>query len=102
MAGDHHLEHLGGTLIDAKSADVSVQSLSCRTLDETVGAVDLHAAIDRALRRLGREELGNGRFVSYPRCALVLLRSGPLDEQPGCVDFRGGFGEQELNALQRR
>src|SRR5262249_53938754 len=29
------------------------------------------------------------------------LGRGPLNEQLGRVDFRGGFSEQELNALQR-
>ena len=65
-------------------------------------SVDLQAAIDRALRRLAGEELCHRRFVGYPRRALVLLGRRSVNEHSRGVDFGSRFGEQELNALQRR
>ena len=62
--------------------------------------MELHGAIDHALRRFGREHFRCRRLPRDARGALVLGPGSAINEQRRCVDLASAVGDRGLRQLQ--
>ena len=86
IAGDDHLLHLAGALIDAQRADFPIQFFDLGPLGDAEAAVHLYRHVDHLLRLVGGVELGHGRRPAIVGLAHVLLPSSAGDQQSRGVD----------------
>src|SRR5262249_61010368 len=90
----------GRAFVDAQRPDLAVKLFDLDALGDAETAVELHGAIDHALRRLGREHFRHRRLARDARGALVLGPGGAIDEQGGCVDLARALRDGALRELQ--
>ena len=100
FARDHDLLHLGRAFVDAQRPDLAIKLLDLDALLDAEAAVQLHGAIDDALRRLGRDHFRHRGLAGDARGALVLGPGGAIDQQRRGVDLAGAVGDRRLRHLQ--
>ncbi len=70
FARDHDLLHLGGAFVDAQRPDLAIKLLDLDALGDAEPAMELHGAVDDALRGLGGD-------AAWPCAASRVTRAAP-------------------------
>src|SRR5438477_2770700 len=100
-AADDELLDLRRALVEPVHARISPVALDRELVGEAVTAVDLDGAVGRALRGLGRVELGDARLTRV-RASLVLEVAGAPHEEPRGLGLDDHVGDQLLDELMSR
>ncbi|MEA3221418.1 MAG: hypothetical protein OZX49_02539 [Immundisolibacter sp.] len=90
--------HLGGTVVDAKAADLAIEIGQRQVLADAARAAHLQRPVDDAIDGLGHEHLGHAGLVQG-LLAAVQAPGGLPDHQPRGVHFDRRFGYQALHFL---
>src|SRR5882757_11260417 len=104
LAGDDRTLYLGGALVDARGADVSVEVLEQVAALEGAGTMQLQALVDDPLGRLSSEQLGHcGRPGDVAaRSAGVVGPGRGVHEPAGGLQSSGQVGQRVADRLQCR
>ena len=92
-AADDELLDLGRPLVDAQRAHAAVEALDGAAAHDAEAAVELHGAVDDALRGLGGEHLRH-RDLGLARALRVLRPRRARDEQARGLELRRHLGER--------
>src|SRR5919112_2835436 len=98
--GDDELLDLGRALVDAQRTDLAIQPLDDAAHRDAEAAEELHGVIDRALRGLGRVQLGHRRLARDAAAPDVLRPRRAVDQQRARVHAERHLGELRLHELE--